>query len=80
MSQFDFAIQAQLNQNSTEKYQVWIKSLLVEYEDPMYDYQMQKNNHSVVFKGSISEMVEYLKLTFYGCLESFKTRFSTLDF
>ena len=60
MSQFDFAMQAQLNQNSTEEHQAWIKTLLAEYYDPMYDYQMQKNNHAVVFKGSVKEVVEYL--------------------
>ncbi|WP_051144904.1 tRNA 2-selenouridine(34) synthase MnmH [Thiomicrorhabdus sp. Kp2] len=61
LSQFDFAMQAQLNQNSIEEHQAWIETLLAEYYDPMYDYQMQKNNHSVTFKGSIQEVVEYLK-------------------
>ena len=61
LSQFDLAMQAQLNQNSIEEHQAWIKTLLAEYYDPMYDYQMQKNNHSVTFKGSIQDVVEYLK-------------------
>ncbi|WP_029407441.1 tRNA 2-selenouridine(34) synthase MnmH [Thiomicrorhabdus sp. Milos-T2] len=60
MSQFDFAMKTQLNQNTIEEHQAWIKTLLVEYYDPMYDYQMQKNNKSVIFKGSISEVVDYL--------------------
>ncbi|MDX1352784.1 MAG: tRNA 2-selenouridine(34) synthase MnmH, partial [Thiomicrorhabdus sp.] len=61
MNQFDFAMQAQLNQNSIEEHQAWIKTLLAEYYDPMYDYQMQKNNHSVTFKGSIQEVVEFIR-------------------
>lgn len=61
MTQFDLALQTQVNQNSVDDHQAWIHTLLAEYYDPMYDYQMQKNQHSVIFKGSIQEVVEYLQ-------------------
>lgn len=61
IEQFDFAMQSQLKTSSTQEHQGWIKILLAEYYDPMYDYQMQQNKQDVLFKGSISEVVEYLK-------------------
>jgi tRNA 2-selenouridine synthase len=38
----------------------WIKLLLVDYYDPMYDYQLSKSQERVVFKGTESELYEYL--------------------
>lgn len=61
IEQFDLAMQCQLQTSSTKEHQGWIKILLAEYYDPMYDYQMQQNKQDVLFKGSISEVVEYLK-------------------
>lgn len=61
ISQFEFAVQSQINQNQLADHQAWIETLLAEYYDPMYDYQMQKKQHSVVFSGSIEEVVEYLR-------------------
>lgn len=61
MQAFDAAMQQQLLTGSTEPHQAWIEILLTEYYDPMYDYQMQKNQHKVAFTGSIDEVVEYLQ-------------------
>ncbi|MCW8933527.1 MAG: tRNA 2-selenouridine(34) synthase MnmH [Gammaproteobacteria bacterium] len=38
----------------------WIKSLLVDYYDPMYDYQFSKKADRVIFKGSHDEVLDYL--------------------
>jgi len=38
-----------------------VKSLLVDYYDPMYNYQIGKKQDRVVFKGSADEVLDYLK-------------------
>lgn len=37
-----------------------VSSLLVDYYDPMYDYQSRNKHERVVFKGAYKEVVEYL--------------------
>ena len=54
------AIQQQTLGN-TESFKEWIKVLLVDYYDPMYDYQLSKKQERVVFKGQQNEMFKYLK-------------------
>ena len=39
----------------------WIRALLVDYYDPMYDYQLSKKEKTIVFTGSPSEIQQYLK-------------------
>lgn len=39
----------------------WIKMLLEEYYDPMYDYQIKNKKERIVFSGSRSEVKEYLE-------------------
>ncbi|MDG6778595.1 tRNA 2-selenouridine(34) synthase MnmH [Thiomicrorhabdus sp. zzn3] len=60
-TQFNDALQQQRQTGSTEFHRSWIKTLLLEYYDPMYDYQMQKRQHKVTFSGSKEEVIEYLK-------------------
>ncbi|SMM98817.1 Selenophosphate-dependent tRNA 2-selenouridine synthase [uncultured Candidatus Thioglobus sp.] len=38
-----------------------IESLLLDYYDPMYDYQIQKKADRVVFKGNMNAVLDYLK-------------------
>lgn len=45
---------------NTESHKDWIKELLVDYYDPMYDYQLSKNQQRVVFNGNKNEVEEYL--------------------
>ncbi|BCN93258.1 tRNA 2-selenouridine synthase [Thiomicrorhabdus immobilis] len=61
LKQFEDAMQYQIQQASTEYHQAWIETLLVEYYDPMYDYQMQKRQHKVAFSGSMQEVVSFLQ-------------------
>ena len=53
------AIQQQTLKN-TEHFKEWIKVLLVDYYDPMYDYQLSKKQDRVVFKGNQDDVFDYL--------------------
>ena len=44
-----------------EQHKNWIRRLLVEYYDPMYDYQIQNKLEAIAFKGNASEVFGYLK-------------------
>ncbi len=54
------AIQQQVS-GDIESHKEWIKVLLVEYYDPMYDYQLSKKQERVVFKGNKNDVFDYLK-------------------
>ncbi len=55
------AIQQQITSGDNEHHKQWIKTLLVDYYDPMYDFQTQKKQDRVVFKGQKNEVLSYLK-------------------
>jgi tRNA 2-selenouridine synthase len=55
------AISAHREQNDTLPHREWIHSLLVDYYDPMYDYQLSKKQERVVFKGEQQAILEYLQ-------------------
>lgn len=55
------AHQEQLRTNSAELHISWIKVLITEYYDPMYDYQLKKKNREPVLCGSKSEVLPYLQ-------------------
>lgn len=57
--QLEHAIQAHRGGNATE-HRTWIRSLLRDYYDPMYDYQGQKHHERVVFKGNAAAVREFL--------------------
>ena len=46
---------------SLESYKEWISYLLVEYYDPMYDYQIEQNKERIIFRGSATEIEDFLK-------------------
>ena len=54
------AIQQQLS-GDIELHKEWIKVLLVDYYDPMYDYQLSKKQDRVVFKGERNDVFNFLK-------------------
>jgi tRNA 2-selenouridine synthase len=43
-----------------EHHKEWIRALLVEYYDPMYDYQLEKKSDRVVYRGESDELLEYV--------------------
>jgi len=55
------AIKQQQSNNNTDLHYDWIKSLLVDYYDPMYDYQIGKKEKRVIFSGTHDEVLQYLK-------------------
>ncbi len=55
------AIMQQQSTAVAEHHKEWIKVLLVDYYDPMYDFQMAKKYNRVVFKGQQDEVLAYLK-------------------
>ncbi len=59
---FDAALEEQKTFDSLEKYKVWISYLLVEYYDPMYDYQIEKNRERIIFRGSAQEIETFLEV------------------
>ena len=55
------AIEQQQATANAEHHKQWIKILLVDYYDPMYDFQLSKKQDRVVFKGQQDEVLAYLK-------------------
>ena len=43
-----------------ESHKEWINILLVDYYDPMYDFQLSKKQERVIFKGNKREIFEFL--------------------
>ncbi len=54
------ALDIQLKTGNSEHHKTWIESLLVDYYDPMYDYQLSKKQERVIFKGERESVVEFL--------------------
>lgn len=54
------ALKVQLQNNSTEAHLEWISLLLTKYYDPMYQYQLDKKQVRVLFKGDHQAMHEWL--------------------
>lgn len=44
----------------------WIKRLLEDYYDPMYDYQLSKKQNRIVFQGNTREVREFLRSHYSG--------------
>ncbi len=55
------ALQQQITTGDAEHHKQWIKVLLVNYYDPMYDFQTEKKLGRVVFKGRKSDVLSYLE-------------------
>jgi len=53
------ALKMQLSTGDVQAHEAWITLILTEYYDPMYAYQIKKNNTSVVFRGSYAEVLEW---------------------
>ncbi len=46
---------------NTEQHMQWIRTMLNEYYDPMYHYQLSKKSDRVVFRGSYNEVEQFLQ-------------------
>ena len=57
----DAAHQQQLKTGAVEGHKSWVEVLLVEYYDPMYDYQLEKKKEKISFRGGADDVLEYVK-------------------
>ena len=55
------ALHTQFITGDVSAHKDWITLLLREYYDPMYAYQIQKNNASIAFRGSYTEVLEWAR-------------------
>ena len=51
----------QLATGSSEEHKRWVEVLLVEYYDPMYDYQLENKKQKIVFRGNADDVRDYIK-------------------
>ena len=59
--QMESAIELRLTTGSQDGFIPVVNTLLVDYYDPMYDYQFEKKTDRVCFKGSVDEVLGFLK-------------------
>ena len=57
---FQNALSQHIENNNLEAYKLLIEKLLVEYYDPMYDYQLEKTTIPIIFRGEHSQILEFL--------------------
>jgi len=55
------ALELQFNRADLSGHRAWISDLLVNYYDPMYNYQLSKKNNPVIFRGSGNEVIEWAR-------------------
>ncbi|MDA8671990.1 tRNA 2-selenouridine(34) synthase MnmH [Gammaproteobacteria bacterium] len=55
----DIMSAALTSNNDHDQHRAWIRGLLVDYYDPMYEYQMTKKARRVVFKGDSDTFLEW---------------------
>lgn len=55
------AMKHQIATGDAAKHRDWIASLLVNYYDPMYDYQLSKKADRIVFRGNQTEFLSWAK-------------------
>ena len=58
--QMEAAIQLRLQTGSLDGFIPVVNTLLVDYYDPMYDYQISKKEDRIVFSGGVTEIMDYL--------------------
>ncbi|MEJ2307716.1 MAG: tRNA 2-selenouridine(34) synthase MnmH [Gammaproteobacteria bacterium] len=54
------AMQQHRETGEMQQHKAWIRDLLVDYYDPMYDYQIGKKSKKIVFSGNAAAVQEYL--------------------
>ena len=55
-AQFEDALARHRASGDVDAHRGWIERLLVEYYDPMYDYQLEGKRERVVFRGTVAEV------------------------
>lgn len=60
-AQLESAIARHRDHGDTSGHHAWIKTLLVDYYDPMYDYQIRNNADRVIFRGDAAAVADHLR-------------------
>lgn len=55
------ALDAQQRHGDLDDHREWIRTLLNDYYDPMYDYQISRKERPVVIRGSFDELLEWTR-------------------
>ncbi|MDF2612968.1 MAG: selU [Clostridia bacterium] len=58
---FEKAYEEQINSGTYALHKSWIETLLRDYYDPMYEYQIQKAAYKVICEGDTKEVLAYLE-------------------
>ena len=58
---FHKALKEHLENGNIKGYKELVKRLLIDYYDPMYDYQIEKSPISIIFKGNAKEVLAFIK-------------------
>lgn len=61
MNVMNAAIEEQHMNDVDEGHKEWIRQLLQDYYDPMYDYQLEKKAERIIYRGNRDDVLEYLK-------------------
>ncbi len=57
------ALRQHREHNDPSAHKAWIHRLLLDYYDPMYDYQLGKKQDRIIFKGNHEQVLSYLQDT-----------------
>ncbi len=60
-SEIETAMKTHQENGKTDLYRPWIKKLLTDYYDPMYDYHIAKSDNKVIFRGTGKEIKVFLE-------------------
>ncbi|MEQ8313922.1 MAG: tRNA 2-selenouridine(34) synthase MnmH [Gammaproteobacteria bacterium] len=55
------ALDSQFRGEGIDDHRLWIEALLKRYYDPMYDYQLEKKSHRIVFRGDRDELRNWIQ-------------------
>lgn len=58
-SSFEIALKELFSRDDSSGFEEGIRVLLVDYYDPMYNYQFNKRNGKVIFKGNSQEVIDW---------------------
>jgi tRNA 2-selenouridine synthase len=59
-AELENALREQQDRNNPDAHQAWIRALLTDYYDPMYDYMLSKRGGEVLFRGRRDEVRAWL--------------------
>lgn len=59
-SDLDNALHSHLQGQGIDAHKIWIEKLLRLYYDPMYEYQLEKKLHRIVFRGNSEEFLHWI--------------------